>query len=376
MSKHERSHTDVDALAVLDESTEVTMLSADAVGVMVKSEVEAQLDAAHKYPRSVRSFLNEAITLATLDKEVAMSCLYAVPRAGKVISGPSVRLAEICASAYGNLHMGARIIGADDKVVTAQGVCLDLEKNNRITIEVQRRITSSRGDRFNDDMIGVTGNAAASIGLRNAIFRVIPKAYVNAVYAKAREVSVGNAHTLRDTREKVFERLVKTGVTRERALYRVSRASIEDVTLDDVEILIGLGTALKNDNGSIDELFPEPPAAKAADAPRGTSAIDKIVGDRAKEKQLGNAQPAPTAMSTPAPMDKPSTAKPAEATASQQDWERIEIECTDAGITLKRAKQYVESLSGMNFSSWNALPIHRIPELIAWIKAQTKPERR
>jgi hypothetical protein len=86
----------------LDVDTQIERVDTKAVAVLNRSEVEAQLDAAHKYPRQIKRFLNEAITLATLTRDVAESCIYALPRGGKTIAGPSVRLAEICASAYGN----------------------------------------------------------------------------------------------------------------------------------------------------------------------------------------------------------------------------------------------------------------------------------
>src|SRR6185369_6821226 len=229
---------DDEQVALLEETAVAVMLPS-AAGALNKSEVEAQLDAAHKYRRSVRQFMNDAITLATLDVEIAESCLYSLPRGGKTIDGPSVRLAEICASAYGNLHIGARVVGVEEKEVVAQGVCWDLEKNIRVTIESRRRITNRQGRRYDDDMITVTGNAAASIGLRNAIFRVIPRAYVNQVYRKAREVAVGTASTLAARRQTVMERLVKMGAMPDRILAKIGKPSVDDITLDDIAVLIG-----------------------------------------------------------------------------------------------------------------------------------------
>src|SRR5579872_4963852 len=104
-----------------DETRIERVQSPSAMSAIVRSEVEAQLDAAHKYPRSITTFLQDAITLATTSQEIAESCMYSLPRGGKFITGPSVRLAEICASAYGNLQFGARVIDAEEKEVVAQG---------------------------------------------------------------------------------------------------------------------------------------------------------------------------------------------------------------------------------------------------------------
>lgn len=252
-----------DELARLDFDTEMERVDVKAVAVLNRSEIESQLDAAHKYRRQISRFMKEAMSLATISRDVAESCIYALPRGGKTIAGPSVRLAEICASAYGNLHFGSRVIDVEEKEVVSQGVAWDLEKNVRVTVEARRRITKSNGKRYDDDMITVTGAAAGSIALRNAIFRVIPRAYVDTIYAKVREVAVGNAQTLVQRRGELVARLQKIGVPIERIPARVGRLTVDDITIEDIEILIGLGTTIKNGERTIDEAFPSPDATPA-----------------------------------------------------------------------------------------------------------------
>lgn len=290
------NHTD--ALATFEAETDVVHVDVSAVGVLARSETEAQLDAAHKYPRSIGRFMKEAVTLATLTQEVAESCIYALPRGGKSITGPSVRLAEIVASTWGNLHTGKRVIGAEEKEVISQGVAWDLEKNLRHTVETRRRITSKSGKRFDDDMITLTGNAAASIAYRNAVFGVVPGAYVKAIYAKVREVAVGTAGTLVDKRAHYVAKLGKMGVPLDRLLARVDKVTIEDVGLDELETLIGLGTAIFNKDTTIDDAFP--PVAK----PGATAELEaKLRGPDVKKAKAAAsatipAAPAPAALET------------------------------------------------------------------------------
>lgn len=257
-----------DAIEALDGELPISV-EMTAVGAITKSEVEAQMACAHRYPRSIGKFLRKAQTLATMSQEIAESCLYSVPRDGKQITGPSVRLAEIVASAYGNLHFGARIVEEAERDVTAQGICWDIEANVRVTVETKRRITNRQGKRFSDDMVILTGNAAASIALRNAIFRVIPRSYVIVVYNHARSVAVGDARTLESKRMVVLERFEKLGVQRERVLLKVGRASVEDIGLEDLEVLIGVGSAIKEGNIRIEEAFPVAAPAPAAPADDG-----------------------------------------------------------------------------------------------------------
>src|SRR5262245_34176726 len=167
-----------------------------ALEAQTHAEVDVQIATARRYPRSVRTFIDEAVTMATLDEETAGACFYALPRDGKTIDGPSARLAEIVASAWGHLRVQARIVDEDDRFITARGEAWDVQRNVGMAFEVRRRITDRKGKKYSDDLVMVTGNAASSIALRNAIFKVIPSAFWRPIYLKCREVAVGKAETL------------------------------------------------------------------------------------------------------------------------------------------------------------------------------------
>ena len=141
----------------------IEVSQADMLAAINKSEIDTQIATAKQYPRNLARVLNNIETLATMDEDTAASCFYILRRQGKVIEGPSVRMAEIIASSWGNLRLQARIVGNDGKVITAQGVCHDLESNYATSVEVKRRITNKYGKTFSDDMQVVTGNAACAI---------------------------------------------------------------------------------------------------------------------------------------------------------------------------------------------------------------------
>jgi hypothetical protein len=350
------------------DETEVVSYANGTIGAIIKSETESQLEAAHHYPRQLKRFLNEAITLATYSVEIAESCMYSLPRAGKAITGPSVRLAEMVASAYGNLHVGARVVGVEDKEIIAQGVAWDLEKNIRVTIEKRRRITKKDGRRFDDDMITVTGNAAASIGLRDAIFRVIPRAYVMTVYEAARKVAVGDASTLADKRKLVMERLQKMGATPDRILARIEKAAIEDIGLTELEVLIGLGTAIKDGGTTVDDAFP---VVQQLNTDKGKSAIDRIVENSKKPKESKESAASNKAQ---AGVDDKGPDSPAQAadTCERSDFELLEILGTENGVGPKKWRKHIEATMG--FSVWEFLTKARLPEVQAWIRATGKHE--
>jgi len=238
------------------EDEEVVDISVNQIDRITRAEIDIQVATAHRFPRSISNFKQEALSMATIDEETAASCFYKLSRAEGIIEGPGVRLAEIVGSSWGNMRYGARIIGEDNGFIVAQGVAHDLEKNVSSTIEVRRRITKKNGKRYNADMIGVTANAACSIALRNAIFKVIPKTFVNEIYLKAKETAIGNATTLVERRSKAFIYFMKMGVTEERILSALGKEGVEDVGLEDLEILTGLKTAIKDGDTSVDATFP------------------------------------------------------------------------------------------------------------------------
>ncbi|KKN77254.1 hypothetical protein LCGC14_0362320 [marine sediment metagenome] len=220
------------------------------------AEIESQIATAKRYPRDIKVFKDKLMAMANLDQETAEGCYYALPRGGKSVDGPSVRLAEIALSCYGNCAAKADVLSEDDRFIYAMGQCRDLENNVAVQVKVRRRITNKNGKRYNDDMIAVTANAACAIALRNAIFKIVPGAYLKPVFKRCKETAVGKMKSLANRRAEVVTRLTKFGVEVERILYVIGRKSIEEVTFDDVAVLIGLGTAIKDGDTTVEEAFP------------------------------------------------------------------------------------------------------------------------
>lgn len=233
---------------------------ASMVSLLNKSEIDQQIATAHQFPRSLKRFRDEALQMVTLSESIAGQCVYAVPRDGKTIEGPSARFAEVIASAWGNSRAGARVVNDSGEFVTAQGVFHDLERNVAITYEVQRRIVDKRGRRFSADMIGVTANAACSIALRNAILKGVPKAFWEDIYEQARRVIMGSVQTLANRRAAAIESFQRFGVTPEQLCAKLEVAGVEDIGLEHLVTLRGLLTAIKEGDTTPEEAFAQPQA--------------------------------------------------------------------------------------------------------------------
>lgn len=250
-----------------EEAREVSSMSVESgtVALLNKSEIDMQVATAHKYPRSIKRFRDEALAMVTLNEQVAQECIYSLPRKEKdqvsgqwvmnPIEGPSARFAEVIISAWGNCRAGARVVSDQGDFVTSQGVFQDLERNVVLTYEVQRRITGSNGHRYKPDMIGVTANAASSIALRNAILKGIPKAFWSDMYDAARQTAIGNVQTLGARRSRALAVLQKMGVQQETVFTFLKIAGIEDITLEHLGTLFGITTALKEGDTTPEQAF-------------------------------------------------------------------------------------------------------------------------
>jgi len=226
-----------------------------------RGEIDVQVSTAKRFPRSIRQFNQELLEMATLDENIAAQCFYAVPRDGKTIEGPSARFAELAASAWGHMRIEGRIVNEDDRFVTGRGVSWDMQRNVAIAYEVRRRITDRNGRKYKDDMITVTGNAAASIALRNAILKNIPKPFWEPAYLAARLVAVGNAQTLADRRAAMLGYFQKMGAAPARVFAALGVQGEQDITLDQLATLKGIATAIKEGDTTVDQAFPPEGAA-------------------------------------------------------------------------------------------------------------------
>lgn len=228
------------------------------------SEINQQIATAKRYPRSIKEFVREATEMVSMNQTVAQECMYSLKRGSggdsKVIEGPSARMAEIVASAWGNCRAGARVISEDDRFVTAQGAFIDLQRNVAITYEVKRRITDRQGRKYSDDMIGVTANAACSIALRNAVFKGVPKAFWQEIYRVARQTAIGDAKTLGTRRSDMLAAFAKMGVEKEKVFAYLEVKGIEDVSLDHLGLMLGVFQAIRDGETTIDETFTAPTA--------------------------------------------------------------------------------------------------------------------
>lgn len=241
---------------VLQVNQDQSIIQVDAVE---RANVDSQVATAKQYPRDLARSVNNSIAMATIDYNTAQSCGYALPRGGKPITGPSVHLAKLIVSNYGNIRAEAKVVQITDKQVISRGTCWDLENNVATAFEVRRSIVGKGGKRFSDDMITVTGNAANAIAYRNAVFSVIPKAITDKVYQAAQRFITGDL----SDEEKIISRRKKCidffkdeyGITEEEVVMLCGKQTVNQIKADQIALLLGIAQSLEDGNTTVEELM-------------------------------------------------------------------------------------------------------------------------
>jgi hypothetical protein len=223
-----------------------------------KAMIDSQIATAKAYPRNATRAIDNCIATVVRNKEIAESCIYNVPRGKGKISGPSVNLAKIIMQFYGNFRAAARVVEIEHKTITCEAIAFDIENNVSVKVQVKRSIMGRDG-RYNDDMIVITGNAGNAIALRNAIFAVIPKVFVDQVYMAAQKKIIGDVSTqdkLTAQRTIAVDALkTRYNVSEKEVLFAIGKASVDHITADDLVALAGIDTAIKEGDTTIDLAF-------------------------------------------------------------------------------------------------------------------------
>jgi hypothetical protein len=249
-------------LEEIGEQSEIKVLAPSALEAIERAEIDIAIATAKRYPRDLALVKREMREMATKDVAVATSCSYALPRAGKMIIGPSVRMAEIVFSCFGNLNAGARIVSMTDEQVTCQAVCHDLQRNTRLAIEIPRNVYVSKKARTPEDKAAairdakhITSLAALKIGFREAIFAVVPRSLVTPIWKEAQEVAIGKGRTFDEARSACLAEFKRIGVSTKKVCEYLEIGGPEALTTGHLQILFGVLTSINEGETTVEAEF-------------------------------------------------------------------------------------------------------------------------
>ena len=284
--------------------TEGALVGVEAV--RAQAEVQAQIVSAKKFPRDPFSAWNR-IAQACKRPKLAGQALYAYPRGGETVTGPSIRLAETLAQAWGNVTFGVRELEQRDSDSTIEAYCTDLETNvtRSVTFQVPHIRYTKRGViKLSDprDIYELVANQGAR-RVRACILAVIPGDIVDLAVAECKRTQVrGEGEPLEDRVRKMVAAFSEVGVPPEAIERRLGHPLAQTVA-EEVVDLQAVYRAIKESLASRQDFF-----ELGGTASEGTKALaDKIRG------AAPAAAPSPAAPTGSLPFEPPTADEEARA---------------------------------------------------------------
>lgn len=157
-------------------------------------EVQAAMVIAQKFPRDEAAAYNR-IMKSCERYSLAEKAMYAFPRGGSRVTGPSIHLAKAIAKAWGNLNYGIRELEANEGSSVVESYCWDLETNvkeSKIFTVSHKRKANGQIKTLTDprDIYEMVANQG-SRRLRACILGVIPEDVVEATIKRAEKTLAG-----------------------------------------------------------------------------------------------------------------------------------------------------------------------------------------
>lgn len=190
------------------------------------AEVQAAMVIAKRFPRD-QIEATDRILAACTRPTLAEGALYSYSRGGSEISGPSIRLAEACAQAWGNVQFGIRELEQANGSSTVEAFAWDIETNTRQVkvFQVEHKRHTRKGSyKLEDprDIYELIANNGAR-RLRACILGVIPGDVIEAAVRQCEETLTANADTSADGIKNLVQAFAAFGVTQEQIEKRIQR---------------------------------------------------------------------------------------------------------------------------------------------------------
>lgn len=267
------------------------------------AEAQGKLILAKRFPRDeARAY--SAVIAACSRPSLAEGAMYAFPRAGQTITGPSIRLAEELARCWGNMSYGTRELSRKEGVSEMEAFAWDEETNVRsIQQFTVRHLRDKRGGPVmlidERDIYELTANQAAR-RLRARILAIIPPDIIDAAIEQCRRtIAGGSDEPISDRIRKMVVAFAKFGVTAAQIEAKLGH-TIDETTPDDIADLTAVYTSLRDGQSKVGDWFgfsavagaqsseqPTRPTRLAALAPAtdGANALDGAIAEDAAPAQ-------------------------------------------------------------------------------------------
>lgn len=190
------------------------------------AEVQAAMVVARANPRNQIQAMDRILNACTRPT-LANAAVYTYAKGGSDVSGPSIRLAEAMAQAWGNMQFGIRELDQANGESTVQAYAWDVETNTRreITFQVPHIRHTRKGTYKLDDPREIYELVAnqGSRRLRACILAVIPGDVTETAVQQCEATMNASADTSQDAMQKMVTAFSAFGVDKEQVEKRIQR---------------------------------------------------------------------------------------------------------------------------------------------------------
>lgn len=231
---------------------------ADSSTAREVQEVQAMMTIAKRFPRDEKAALDRIINACTR-KGLADSACYQYSRGGTDITGPSIRLAEAIAQAWGNLQFGVRELEQRNGESTVEAFAWDLETNTRQvkTFQVKHeRHTKMGAKTLTDprDIYELVANQGAR-RVRACILGVVPGDVVDEAVKQCEVTLNATAEVTPESIKKLVDVFARFKVSKEQIEARIQR-HIDAITPAQIVALRKIYNSLKDGMSKPADWFP------------------------------------------------------------------------------------------------------------------------
>lgn len=253
------------------------------------AQVQGQILMARKFPRDVIAAIDR-VKNACSRAGLAEVALYEYSRGGTPVVGPSIRMAEAIAQAWGNIRFGIRELEQRPGESTVEAFAWDVETNTEQTkvFQVPHIRHTKKGQYALDDprdVYEMVANQGAR-RLRACILGIIPGDVIETAVQQVKETLESKVNVTPEKIASMLAALAEFGVTRTQVEKRIQRR-VDTITPAQ---MLGVGrivNSLRDGMSSPADWF-EPEPTDNGGAPAPTTQTEAV-----KERLKATAPPAP-----------------------------------------------------------------------------------
>lgn len=247
-------------------------IGAEMMASREAQEVQVAMIAAKRFPRDPYTAYNRILSDCKR-RTLAEKAMYEYPRGGQTVTGPSIHLAKAIARNWGNLDSGFKVLEQSAKESTVMAYCWDLETNYRETkVFTVQHIRETKKGAFpltdSRDIYELIANQSARRE-RSCILSVIPQDIVDAAIGQCNATLQGDGKmTKEDAARDIINRFQdQYGVSKDMLENYIGRKA-EAFTVQSINRLRGVYTALKDGTASVEQYFDMSPSEPTQEKPQ------------------------------------------------------------------------------------------------------------